>query len=139
MHLVDDIHALAHVGGGEHRLVAQGAHVVHAVVGRGVELDHVEDRPVVDAAAGGALIARIAVDRMLAVDRLGQDFGAGSLAGAARADEQVGMGQPSRLDLLFQRLGNMLLTDNVVKRLRPVFAVESLIHNCALHLRQRKT
>ena len=139
MHLVDDIHALAHVGGGEHRLVAQGAHVVHAVVGRGVELDHVEDRPVVDAAAGGALIARIAVDRMLAVDRLGQDLGAGSLAGAARADEQVGMGQPSRLDLLFQRLGNMLLTDNVVKRLRPVFAVESLIHNCALHLQQRKT
>ena len=109
-----------------------------AVVGRGVELDHVEDRPVVDAAAGGALIARIAVDRVLAVDRLGQDLGAGGLAGAARADEQVGMGQPSGLDLLFQRLGNMLLTDDVVKRLRPVFAVESLIH-CALHLRERKT
>ena len=128
MHLVDDIHALAHVGGGEHRLVAQGAHIVHAVVGRGVELDHVEDRPVVDAAAGGALIARIAVDRMLAVDCLGQNLGAGGLAGAARADEQVGMGQPSRLDLLFQRLGNMFLTDDVVKRLWPVFAVESLIH-----------
>ena len=138
VHLVDDIHALAHIGGGEHRLVAQGAHVVHAVVGRGVELDHVEDRPVVDAAAGGALIARIAVNRVLAVDRLGQDLGAGGLAGAARADEQVGMGQPSGLDLLFQRLGNMLLADDVVKRLRPVFAVESLIH-CALHLRERKT
>ena len=72
---------------------------------------------VVDAAAGGALIAGIAVDRVLAVDRLGQDLGAGGLAGAARADEQVGMGQPSGLDLLFQRLGNMLLTDDVVKRL----------------------
>lgn len=70
VHLIDDIHALAHAGGGKHRLVAQGAHVVDAVVGCGVKLDHVEDRPVVDAAAGGALVARIAVDRMLAVDRL---------------------------------------------------------------------
>lgn len=62
VHLVDDIHALAHAGGGKHRLIAQGAHIVDAVVGRGVKLDHVEDRPVVDAAAGGALVARIAVD-----------------------------------------------------------------------------
>ena len=139
VHLVDDIDALVYVGGGEHRLVAQRAHVFYAVVGRRVDLDHVKDRPIVDAAAGGALIARIAVDRVLAVDCLGQNLGAGGLAGAARADEQVGVGQPSGLDLLFQRLGNMLLTDDVVKRLRPVFAVESLIHNCALHLRQRKT
>ena len=72
----------------------------------------------------GALIARIAVDRMLAVDRLGQNLGAGGLAGAARADEQVGMGQPSGLDLLFQRLGNMLLTDDVRKRFRSPFSVK---------------
>ena len=74
-------------------------------------------------------IARVAVDRMLAVDRLGQDLGAGGLAGPARADEQIGVGQPSGLDLLFQRLGNMLLTDDVVKRLRPLFAIERLIHH----------
>jgi hypothetical protein len=66
---------------------------------------------------------------MLAVDRLGQDLGAGGFAGPARADEQVGVGQASGLDLLFQRLGNMFLTDNVVKRLRPVFAIERLIHH----------
>ena len=129
VHLVDDIDTLAHAGGGEHRLIAQGAHIVDAVVGRGVQLDHVEDRPVVDAAAGGAPVARVAVDRMLAVDRLGQDLGTGGLAGPARADEQVGMGQTPGLDLLFERLGNMLLTDNVVKRLRPVFAIERLIHH----------
>ena len=129
VHLVDDIHALAHAGGGKDRLVAQGAHVVDTVVGRGVKLDHVEDRSVVDAAAGGAPVARVAIDRMLTVDRLGQDLGAGGLAGAARADEQIGVGQPSGLDLLFERLGNMLLTDNIVKRLRPVFAIERLIHH----------
>ncbi len=46
VHLVDDIDALLHRGGREHGLLAQGADVVHAVVGGGVKLDHVEDRAV---------------------------------------------------------------------------------------------
>mgnify|MGYP000108003775 CR=1 FL=1 len=123
MHLINDIDLIFPLCRRIFHFLANLADVVHAVVGRGVQLDHVEDRPVVDAAAGGAPVARVAVDRMLAVDRLGQDLGTGGLAGPARADEQVGMGQTPGLDLLFERLGNMLLTDDVVKGLRAVFAV----------------
>ena len=41
VHLVHDIHPLAHGGGGIHRLVPQGADLVYAVVGGGVQLQHV--------------------------------------------------------------------------------------------------
>ena len=128
MHLVNDVHAFFDVCRGEDRFVAQGAHVVHAVVGRRVQLHHVEHRAVVDAAAGRAPVARIAVHRVLTVDRLSQNFGAGGLARAARADKQVCMGQPPGLHLMLQRFGDMGLPDHVVKRFRTPFAVKRLIH-----------
>ena len=119
VHLVDDIDALLHRRGREDRFLAQRADVVHAVVGGGVELDHVEDRAVGDAAAGGARPAGIAVHRMLAVDRAGEDARAGRLAGASRTDEQIRVREPPRADLVFQRLGDMLLSDDVIEGLRP--------------------
>ena len=51
--LVHDVHPLAHRGGGVHRLVPEGADLVHPVVGGGVQLQHVQDGAVLDAQAGG--------------------------------------------------------------------------------------
>jgi hypothetical protein len=42
VHLVDDIDPLFDVGGGVHGLVPQGADLVYAVVGGGVQLHHVQ-------------------------------------------------------------------------------------------------
>ena len=123
MHLVDDINALAHLGRGIDRVVAQAAHVIHAVVRRRIDLQHVHARAGIDAPAGRAAVARIAVDRVLAVDGLGQNFCAGRLARAARAGEQVGVAGLAGEDLVFQRLRDRKLTDHVVKGLRPVFSV----------------
>ena len=63
-----------------------------------------------------------------AVDGLCENARAGRLARAARADEDIGMGKPAGPDLTFQRLGDKLLPDDLVKGLRPPFAVERLIH-----------
>ena len=123
VHLVDDIHALADRCGREYRLVAQHTHIVHAVVGSRVQLHHIQNRAVLDPPAGGALVAGIAVDRMLAVDCLGQDPRAGGLTGAAGADEQIRVAQPPGAHLIFQCLGDRLLPYDVVERFGPVFAV----------------
>ena len=128
MDFVDNIHSLAHRGRGEHRFLPERAHIVNAVVGRRVELHNIEHRAVAYPSACGAHSAGIAVHRMLAVDSLGEDPCAGRLAGAARADEEIGMGKPARPDLIFQRLGNMLLTDDLIEGLRTPLAIQSLIH-----------
>ena len=128
MYLVNDVHPLLHLRGGKHRFLPQGTHIVHAVVGGGVQLHHVHHRALGNAPAGGAFAAGVALHRVFAVDSLGQDAGAGSLAGAPGADEDIGMGEPPGLHLVFQGLGNMLLPHHIIKGLGPPLAIQSLIH-----------
>ena len=128
MHFVDDVDPLFHLGGRKHRLFPQGADVVHAVIGGRVQLHHVHHTALQDAPAGSAAAAGVSVLRMLAVYSPGQDPRAGGLAGAAGADEEIGVGKTSVSHLALQRLGDMLLADDLVKGLWPPFAVQSLIH-----------
>ena len=121
--LVHDIDPLADRGGRIDRLVPQGADLIHAVVGGGVQLQHVQDRAVLDALAGGAPVAGIAVRRMLTVDRPGQDLGAGGLARAPGAGEQIGMGEAAGSHLPLEGLSDMGLPHHIVKGSGPPFAV----------------
>ena len=91
VNLVHNVDPLADVGGGVHRLVPEGPDLVHAVVGRGVQLQHVQEIPAVNAHTGRALPAGVPVPGVLAVDGLGQNLGAGGLAGAPRTGEEVGV------------------------------------------------
>jgi len=127
VHLVNDVDALFDLRRRVHRLIPQGAHAVHAVVGRGVHLRHVEERARLDAHARRAGVAGVTVLRILAVDRLGEDLGAGGLARAARAGEQVRVGEPPLGDLPPERRGDMLLSDDVGEGFGPPLAVERLI------------
>ena len=68
VHLVHDVDALFDLRGRVDRFIAQRADVVHAVVGRGIQLGHIEKRARLDAEAGGAGIAGVAGLRILAVD-----------------------------------------------------------------------
>ena len=123
MDLVHDVHPLADGGGGIHRLVPQGPDLVHTVVGSGVQLQHVQDGAVLDAQAGGAGVAGAAVLGVLAVDRPGEDLGAGGFAGAPGAGEQIGVGQPPRFHLALQRVGDVGLAHHVVEGTGPPFSV----------------
>ena len=63
MHFVDYVYAFLDRCGREYGFVAQGPHVVHSVVGGGVEFHDVQDRSAVDAAAGRTVVAGLAVYR----------------------------------------------------------------------------
>ena len=126
--LVDDIHAVAHAGGGIDGLVPQGAHMVYAIVGGRVQLQHIQQAAVVNPQAGLTLVAGVPVHRVLAIDRLCQDFGAGGFAGAPGAGKQVGVGEAALGRLPPQRLRDMLLPDHIRKGLGPPLAIQRLIH-----------
>ena len=130
--LVHDVDPLFYVGGGVDGLIPQGPDLVHAVVGGGVQLQHVQKAAVFQPHAAGALAAGVAVDRVFAVDGLGQNFGTGGLAGTSCAGEQIGVGGAALRHLLFQGLGDVLLTDDVGKHLGPPLAVQRLIHGTHL-------
>ena len=60
------------------------------------------------------------VGPLLAVQRLGQDPGGRGLADAAGPGEQIGMAHAVRGDGVREGLGDVLLADQLVERLRPI-------------------
>ena len=129
MNLVHNIDPVADLRGRIDGIVPQVPHVVHAVVGGGVDLQHVHTGAAVNAETGGAAVAGVAVLGVQAVDRLGHDLGTACLAGAPGAGEEVGMAQASGLELGFEDPGDPLLAHHLVKGLGPVFPIKSLIHD----------
>ena len=99
-------------------------HGVDAVVGGCIELVHIERAPLGDLDARGADTARFAVDRLLAVERLGQDAGGRRLAGAAGPAEEVGVRHPFVADGAPQRPHDVVLTPDLVESPGPESAVE---------------
>ena len=110
----------------EERALAQLAGVVDAAVAGRVDLDDV-DRALAtprELAAAVALAARVGDRRLGAVERARQDASAGGLAAAAWSGEQVGVVDPVAGQRSAQRLGDMLLPDDLGEGLRAVAAVE---------------
>ena len=134
--LVDDVDLVLAGHGREERLLAQVTRVVHAAVGGRVDLDDVDGAGAaagqVDAAA--ALAAGVGDRRELAVERPREDPRRGGLAAAARAGEQVGVVDPVVGERGAQRLGDVVLPDDLGERLGPVAAIqrEGRLHVCTL-------
>ena len=127
---VDDVDAVFAADRREVRLVADLTDVVDTVVRGGVDLDDVEDGPGVDAFTGLAAVAGVPVHRVLTVDCLGEDLGAGRLAGTSRTGEQIGMGMPARPHLVHESPGDVFLPDDVREDLRSPLSVQGLICFC---------
>ena len=128
MDLIDDVDPLADIGRGVDGFVPQRTDLIHTIVGSGVQLQHVQKAAAFDSHAGRTLTAGVSIYRMLTVDSLGQDFGTGGFSRAAGTGKKIGMGRTSFCYLLFQRVGNMGLSDDVGKRFRPPFTVQRLVH-----------
>ena len=128
VHLVDDIYLIGAGAGGIGGLIPQVADVVHAVVGGGVDLYHVQNGAVVDALADLADAAGIRAGFVLAVYCLGKNLGAGGLAGAPGTGEQIGMAHTAGGDLVFQGRHDALLAHHVLEGAGPPFAVKRPIH-----------
>ena len=123
MHLVHDIHPLTNLGRGIDRIVPQIPDVVHAVIGCGIDFQHIHTGPGINGPAGLALIAGVAVIRVQTVDRLCQNFGAAGLARAPGACKKVSMAQLAGDHLGFQGLGHCQLPRHIVKGLRAIFSI----------------
>ena len=110
--------------------VAQVADILDAVVGRRIDLDEIGERTVLSRLADLTFETGIPVlARMLAVDRLCQNTGAGSLAGAAGAGEQVGMCRGLAPKLILQRRCDLRLRQDVCEGHRSPLSVKCLIHD----------
>ncbi len=128
VHLVDDIDLVLAHGGQVGGLIPQVADVIHAVVGGSVDLGNIQHAAVVHAFADDAHTAGIGAGSIQAVDRLGKDLGAGGLAGAPGAGEQVGMADAPGGDLVLQCRNDGLLADYIGKTLGTPFAVQRAVH-----------
>ena len=130
VHLVEDVH-LVPAGGAERGLLDEVAHRIDAVVAGRVELVHVVAGAALDGQARLALAARLAVDRPLAVEHLGEDARRRGLAGATRAGEQVGLPLALVDDRIAQGAHDMLLAAHLAETARAIAAVERLCsHRC---------
>ena len=117
MDFVDDVDLESGLGRHEDDFIADPPDIVDTVVGGGVHFDDVKQAAVEHTAADGALVAGVAVLRIQAVDRPGENLGQSGLAGAARAAEQVGMGDLAADHGLAQGIDGMLLLDDFVEDL----------------------
>ncbi len=127
VHFVDDVDLERAARGGVADVVAQVADLVHAVVGRAVDLQHVHAGAGRDLAAGVAGIAGGGGGPLPAVERLGEDPRYGRLADAPRADEQVGVRDPPALDGVAERAGHVVLPHHVAELPGPPFAGEDFV------------
>ncbi len=127
VHFVDDVNFVATLGRRITNVVAQLAHLLDAVVARAIDLEDVE------AVAGGDFLATVAFAAgrngraMNAVERLGQNARGRGFADPARPDKKIGVGEPILFDRVLERLGDVRLADEIVERLRPIFARENLV------------
>ncbi len=124
--LVDDVDLVAAAHRREERLLAQVAGVVHPTVRGGVDLDDVDGAGTAAGQVDAAVADPAGVGHRgpVAVEGAGQDPGRGGLATAARAREEIGVVDPVVGQGSAQRRRDVVLTDDLGKRLGPVAAVQ---------------
>ena len=107
--------------------LAQLADLVDAAVRRRVDLNHVQRSPRRNLFAGIALPARLRRRPLHAIQRLRQDPRRRRFSHAPRPRKNVRVRHAVILDRVFQRLGYVLLADEIVKRLRAPLAGYDLV------------
>ena len=125
--LVDDEDAVARLRRREQRALAQLAHVLHAAVGSGVKLHHVQVAGPArrERNAGFAHAARGGSRPLGAVQGARQDARRGRLSAAARAGKEVGVRDPPVVQGGRKWAGHLLLADDLAERCGAVFPVQS--------------
>jgi hypothetical protein len=123
--LVDHVHLEAAGDRREECTLPQVTGIVDATVAGRVDLDHVDRAGAVggEGYARLTLAARVRCWALHAVQRTGEDPCAARLATPAGAGEQVCVMQTAGPQRLTERLGDVVLTDDLGERPRPIFAI----------------
>jgi hypothetical protein len=144
VHLVHDEDLVAVPCGSEREALLEAPNLVDAVVAGAVDLLHVHVVALRDLRAGCTYLARrfggsngLAVCAE-AVEALGQQARARSLADAANPGEHERMSDAASLDRARERPLHVLLTDEVFERLRTILSSEDEVaHGRPSHLAHR--
>ena len=86
-------------------------------------LDQIEETVLIDGSADRAFVARVLFGFGDAVDRLRKDARGGSLAGAARPREEVGVSDASHRQSILERARHVFLAVDLVEGSRPIFEI----------------
>jgi hypothetical protein len=131
VHFVDNIDPILPPKRRKLDVLANLANVVHAGVRRPVDFDHVHRRALRNLLAIRTRITRRSRRPLLAIQRFGQNPGNRCFPHAAGTGKEKRMGNPLRRDRVHQRLHDVGLPDDVVKRPRPVFSCRNLVVHVA--------
>ena len=71
MDLVHNINTLPHISGRIDCFIPQGTDLIHAVIGRRIQFQHIQKASALNACAGGTLTTGITIHRLFAVNCLG--------------------------------------------------------------------
>ena len=127
VHFVDQVDLVAADGRRVARVVENLPHVVDAGVGRGVELEQVDEAPGVDLGARRADAARRGGDARHAIEALGEDARDRGLAHPAGAGQQVRVVNAAARQRIGERRHHVLLAGQLRERHRPPLAREDLV------------
>ena len=122
---VDDAELPAHRR--EAHRFPQVAHLLNAVVRCAVDLKHVHAAAFGDFHAHRGVRVEVGLRATGAVEGFGEDAGGRCFAGAARTDEQVGMGDAILRDGIAQCPHDVFLSEDVVERPRAILAGKNLV------------
>ncbi len=125
--LVDVVDLELAAGGGEAHGFAEVADLFDAVVGGAVDFEHVERAAFGDLDADVFVGIEVGFRAAGAIERLGEDAGGGGFAGAAGADEKVGVGEALLGDRIAQGADDVVLAEDIVEGFGSVFAGEDLV------------
>ena len=123
VYLVNNIHTHSNLRWRINGIVPQIPDVVHAIIGGGINFQHIHTGAGINGFTRFTAIAGIAVIRMKAVDSLGQNFRAAGFACAAGPGKEIGVAHFAGYELGLQRLSHRHLSRDIIKGLRTVFTI----------------
>src|SRR5581483_1025984 len=126
MSFVEDIDLVFAGGGGHHYFFAQFANAIDTAIGSRIDLNHIERIASGNLTTLLALVARLPVLWVCAVDGLGKEASHRGLAGAARPGEEIGMSQVTTIECVFQSTNDSFLTHKLGEGLGAPFAIKRL-------------
>src|ERR1043166_181074 len=127
MDFVDDVDPVPPTKGGELDVFADLTYIVHARIGRPVDLHDIDGRPLRDLEGVGTRTAGCTGRCRFAVERLRENSCDRGFSHAAGSGKEIGVRNSLRGDGIDQRLNNMRLSDYVIEGARPVLSGRDLI------------
>jgi len=112
VHFVDQVHLVAAAGWRVLHVIQQFTGVIHFGAGSRIDLDQIDEPPLVDLPARGANAAGVRAHPGLAIQRLRENAGDSCFAHAASAREQERVMHLAAVERIPQRAQDVLLPDH---------------------------